>query len=57
MATKSQSKVFRSFEQLKSELFPNLSEKERRRSSKWSPTQIGAHLADEAIEDLLKVRR
>lgn len=49
--------VYRSFEQLKTELFPLMSAEERRRSSKWTPIQMGACMADDAIEELLRAER
>ena len=46
-------KVYKSFEQLKSELFPLLTQDEDRKSSRWTSTYIGANLADKAINELL----
>lgn len=57
MAAKEHPKTYRSFEQFKAELFPRLTELDRRRSSKWTPNQLGACMADEAIEELLRTRR
>jgi len=57
MATKGSETVFKSFEQLKSELFPRLTNEERKRSPKWGSKQIGACMADDAIDELLRERR
>lgn len=57
MTAKERSKTFRSYEQLKAELFPNLTEEDRRRSAKSTPQKMGSSLADEAIETLLRDRR
>lgn len=48
--------VFKSFEQMKAELFPSLTKDERRKSSKFDSSQIGVCLADEAIEELFRER-
>ncbi|MBM1143645.1 hypothetical protein GN155_007645 [Alcanivorax sp. ZXX171] len=49
--------IFKSFEQLKADLFPSLTAEERRESSRFDSTQIGTCLADEAIEELFRERR
>lgn len=46
--------VYKSFEQLKADLFPKLAEEDRKRTSKWGSKQIGAFMAGEAIEALLR---
>lgn len=57
MVTKPAKTVFKSFEQFKSELFPHLTNEERNRSSKWGSKQVGACMADNAIDALLRERR
>lgn len=57
MANEQTSNVFRSFEQFKAELFPCLTENERRRSEKLDYKQIGACMADKAVDALLKKER
>lgn len=53
MAKKKTTEVYKSFEQVKSEVFPKLSEEEKERSSKWTSSQLGTNLADSAIDELL----
>ena len=57
MASNKPANVFRSFEQFKADLFPRLTDQDRKRSSKWSSNQIGACMADDAIEALLREKR
>lgn len=57
MKRKNENFIYKSFEQLKAELFPRLVGEEERQSSKWSSSQLGACLADEAIETLLEEQR
>lgn len=57
MASDKPTNLFRSFEQFKADLFPRLTERDRKRSSKWSTKQIGARMADDAIEALLREKR
>lgn len=49
--------VFGSFEQFKAELFPRLSDEEKKKATSWDSRQHGVSLADSAIEDLLKQPR
>lgn len=49
-------RVYKSFEQFKAELFPQLTSEEMRVSSKLTSKQVGACLADEAIDALLRDR-
>ncbi|SEK82364.1 hypothetical protein [Ectothiorhodospira marina] len=57
MKTQEKANIFKSFEQVKADLFPCLTAEERRKSSKFDSTQIGTCLADEAIEELFRERR
>lgn len=57
MVAKKPTALFRSFEQFKADMFPRLTEQDRKRSSKWSSKQIGACMADDAIEALLRERQ
>jgi len=56
MATNKRIEVYKSFEQLKSELFPRLSQEEARKSTKWGSDQDGASSAEKAVDSLLKER-
>ena len=56
MKTQDKTSTYKSFEQIKADLFPCLTVEERRRSSKFDSTQIGTCLADEAIEELFRER-
>jgi hypothetical protein len=54
MAKKKQSKVYRSVEQLKSELFPRLYESDRDKVHPKSSKELATTLANQAINRLLK---
>lgn len=54
MKIQENNEVFRSFEQMKADLFPSLTKEERRQSSNFDSSQIGVCLADEAIEELFQ---
>jgi hypothetical protein len=57
MELQEKASTFKSFEQLKADLFPSLTAKERRRASKFDSSEIGTCLADEAIEELFRERQ
>lgn len=57
MKKQNKADIFKSFEQLKADVFPNLVSQERSKSSNLSPSQIGTCLADEAIEELLNQQK
>ena len=57
MRSKNKGKVYKSIEQLKSDIFPRLSKEERALSTKSGSEQLGICMADEAINNLIKERR
>lgn len=54
MAKRKQSKVYKSVEQLKSELFPQLYEKDRDKVHPRGSKELGAALANDAVNRLLQ---
>lgn len=57
MKVNGQIERYRSFEQLKSAMFPKLAEEERKKLSDSGSAQLGSCMADEAINGLLNERR
>lgn len=53
MNKKEMDKVFKSFEQFKAEMFPNLAEQEQLREDDKGTSWLGSHLADKAIDKML----
>ena len=49
--------VFKSFEQLKADIFPQLTLEEHNKSSSTNSSEVGACLANEAIESLLSQQK
>ncbi|NOU51671.1 hypothetical protein HG263_14135 [Pseudoalteromonas sp. JBTF-M23] len=56
MKKQTKNDIYKSFEQMKSSLFPSLTREERQKSSNLDSMQVGACLADQAIEQLVKER-
>jgi len=57
MANKQEKTVYKSFEQLRSELFPKLVEHEKTNQAKQNAEQFGSCLADKAIDQMLASAR
>lgn len=53
MANKQEKTVYKSFEQLRSELFPKLVEREKTNRAKQDAEQFGSRLANKAIDQVL----
>lgn len=53
MASKKEQSIYKSFEQLRSELFPKLVDKEITEKTKQNPEQFGNSLANKAIDQVL----
>lgn len=53
MTNNEDTKVYKSFEQLKAELFPVMTESEKKEKTKNDSEQFGVRMADKEIEQLL----
>ena len=57
MANKNKQTVYKSFEQLRSELFPKLVDREIAEQTKQNSEQFGTCLANKAIDQMLATAR